>query len=141
MVRRKSTARANHDRKSLNSGSTCAKQKEKLLETYRRERAEEGKKKIIAIPQKIKGKPTDPVSLLPTEILGMILRHFPDIKSIIALERVSRLWGQVLEAICTPSWVAQYWGLDADWCRDSYKRIEGKTDWQKFKIEGIDALL
>src|SRR5690606_1225073 len=83
---------------------------------------------------------TDPLSILPLELISMILQYRTDMKSIIALERVSKRWSAIRKAICTPTWVVGNWGLDVDWCRsNTAMEPEGRTDWQKFKAEGAYA--
>src|SRR5690606_29120194 len=93
---------------------------------------------------KLLKKKMDPVAVLPAEIMGMVLHYQPDIKGVIALERVSKRWAQIIATVCTPAWIVQYWGIDADWAQnemgDEAVEDSRRTDWQRVKAEGITGL-
>ncbi|RPA85788.1 hypothetical protein BJ508DRAFT_358718 [Ascobolus immersus RN42] len=80
----------------------------------------------------------DPVTVLPTEVMGAIFQCRPNLKSIIGLERVSKAWSEAIRLICSEAWISACWGVDADLCWNEMREEKaldepGQSDWRRIK--------
>lgn len=92
----------------------------------------------IPLASELYKNPVDPVTVLPVEVMAMILEYMPDMKSLVTLERVSKKWTQMLGAVCRPAWVVGRWGVGVDWMRKEEAEGEG---WERFRNEGMYLLI
>ncbi|RPA75131.1 hypothetical protein BJ508DRAFT_24360 [Ascobolus immersus RN42] len=98
-------------------------------------------KQTFPIPLNLTLNAADPVLVLPFEILSLILRLRLSMRSIIALERVSKQWQAVIASICTPSWIVSNLGIDVDWAHrhgdrsDPTTTVHSTDEWLRRKVE------
>ncbi|RPA75129.1 hypothetical protein BJ508DRAFT_339214 [Ascobolus immersus RN42] len=126
MGRQKATAR-----KSTPRPPQPPTAQEKAHEKFQR-RAYDALYKRCKLGTKMSRKKVNPVEILPVEVLGMVFRYLPDVRSVVALERVSKGWSEVVRAVCTVGWV-RLWGLDVDWIPKG--DADEERGWGKFKAE------
>ncbi|RPA85786.1 hypothetical protein BJ508DRAFT_167618 [Ascobolus immersus RN42] len=93
---------------------------------------------MVQVPFEMQEKATDPMVVLPTEIVGMVLQYFSCLRGVVALERVSKNWASVISRVCTPAWAVSCWGVDVDWSGNilaTRGNANVFTGWQRFKAE------